>query len=769
MYCPKCKQEVAGKFCPNCGTALIEKPQDDIRMNIGDNSAIMGGINVNRSETHNSTSYDQRTINSNHVTNNIVERTKTDAELRNERNILFMECCKQVFSDGLLTEEDKRILVTERIRLGLDETEAAHLIEMARKSSGCRSTTLSMRDEMTLKTIDRYIEGNSVAVLNSQTSRLAALARNYRVDSVLYRYYMLLAALKPEELIDEYESSTADEYWQTYWAAIAYLKRDDINKSEDAIVKLDLYPEYSEDNSLLLSAVSTYKELGAEAASDYICAILPEHCSALLLPFIHALFLEVDPERAKEVGADKRKCQFYIDNLVAIQSPEAKAAKRKAAEKEAKRKAAEEEAKRKAAEEEAKRKAAEEEAKRKAAEEESRRLNEMISCPNCGETISASSKFCEFCGKRTVLICSACNAELNAGARFCEFCGTKVEEKKLIINCPACGERLKAGARFCEFCGTRIAEAQEAPESIVAPQTDSKEKSGGIEELCKIVEGGDYIDTLHLNRSWILPLFIDLSFEHGRFSRDKFFSTKPNYDKSWRNLLRNLKALSEMSDKESIAYKIRSGWWNKEVALAMANLDYEKLGYIVDNCKIHDHSRAGEFIIIPRMRNANTEYRENYFYVNPPKKAPLSGWNCYNSKDRNLISLFSSMQSLILNIENANDDIELYEAVKDYNDIRAMRDSHFAEDKAKGYGCTPQEYNNSFIGDGVYWSMMTMVKYLGLYFVGDNGKRLTRDECIAEIANKVFESGFDGIKLLDFCEEKFFRGLFNWKDYKSKR
>ena len=43
------------------------------------------------------------------MTDNIVERTKTDAELRNERSILFMECCKQVFSDGLLTEEDKRI------------------------------------------------------------------------------------------------------------------------------------------------------------------------------------------------------------------------------------------------------------------------------------------------------------------------------------------------------------------------------------------------------------------------------------------------------------------------------------------------------------------------------------------------------------------------------------------------------------------------------------------------------------------------------------
>ena len=137
MYCKNCKKEFPGKFCPECGGKLIEKPaQDDFGLNLSDNAAIVGGLNLTRNESHNTTSYDQRVI-----TNNIVERQKTEVELRNERNILFMECCKQVFHDGLLNEEEKRILVTERIRLGIDETEAARLIEMARKSSGSRMTT----------------------------------------------------------------------------------------------------------------------------------------------------------------------------------------------------------------------------------------------------------------------------------------------------------------------------------------------------------------------------------------------------------------------------------------------------------------------------------------------------------------------------------------------------------------------------------------------------------------------------------------------------
>lgn len=318
MYCPNCKQEFSGKFCPECGTKLIEKSnQDDLCVNISDNAAVLGGLNVTRNESHNTTSYDQRVINTSNVTN-IVERQKTDTELRNERNIQYVEFCKQVFGDGIITETEKMALTTERIRLGIDETEAARLLEMVRKSAVTRMTTLGMRDAMTMKSIDRYIESNNTAVLETQISRLVALASNYKVDEVLCKYNMLLAALRPDELIREYETNAADEYWQTYWVAISYMKRGNLVETEKAILKLDLHPEYSEDNSLLLSALSTYCEYGANDASVYISAILPEHCSSLLMPFIHALFLIVSPERAKEVGVDRTKCQFYIDNLVEI-------------------------------------------------------------------------------------------------------------------------------------------------------------------------------------------------------------------------------------------------------------------------------------------------------------------------------------------------------------------------------------------------------------------------------------------------------------------
>ena len=359
MYCPNCKEEFQGKFCPECGTKMVEAPkQKDFGVNISDDAAIMGGVNVTRNESHNTTIY----------STTIADAKKSDAELHQERTNKFLELCKHVFSDGLLDDEEKIMLATERLRLGLSEDEANRLIEMARRASVNRMNTLSMRDSMTLKTIDRYIYGNNAAILKGQVPRLAALARNYKIEEVLYRYYMLMAALCPEELICEYERDVADEYWQTYWVAIAYMKKGDTLNAEDAIVKLDVYPEYSEDNSLLLSALSTYRVFGAADATEFIGAILPECCSSLLMPFIQALFFEITPERAVEVGAQKEMCQFYLDNIVNLESPEEKAAARKAAEEAAARKAAEEAAIRKAAQEAAARKAVEEAAARKAAE-----------------------------------------------------------------------------------------------------------------------------------------------------------------------------------------------------------------------------------------------------------------------------------------------------------------------------------------------------------------------------------------------------------------
>ncbi len=370
MYCPECKQEFSGKFCPECGTKLIEaSSQNDINLNLSDNTAVLGGLNVTRNDSHNTTNFDQRIINTSNIINNI---TKSNAQLHQETVQQFLEYCRQTFSGGLLDEEGRISLETERIRLGIEEAEATRLIEQARKSSGSRITTLGVRDAMILANVNTYIEKNNIKVLDGLILGLSALADNYNVDEVLCKYNMLLAALHPDKLIGEYEENFADEYWQTYWVVLAYMKCANFEKAEETIVKLGCFSQYPETNSLLLTAVSTYSAFGAEFAKGFVDAIVPELCSPLLHPFIKALFLEMSPGRSNEVAVDKEKCQFYSEYIISLETPEAKETRRRA-EEERKRKAEEETRRR--AEEERKRKT-EEETRRKAEEERKRKTEE---------------------------------------------------------------------------------------------------------------------------------------------------------------------------------------------------------------------------------------------------------------------------------------------------------------------------------------------------------------------------------------------------------
>ena len=371
MYCPECKQDFPGKFCPECGTKLIEvSSQNDINLNLSDNTAVLGGLNVTRNDSHNTTNFDQRIINTSNIINNNI--TKSNAQLHQETVQQFLEYCRQTFSGGLLDEEGRISLETERIRLGIEEAEAARLIEQARKSSGSRITTLGVRDAMILANVNTYIEKNNIKVLDGLILGLSALADNYNVDEVLCKYNMLLAALHPDKLIGEYEENFADEYWQTYWVVLAYMKCANFEKAEETIVKLGCFSQYPETNSLLLTAVSTYSAFGAEFAKGFVDAIVPELCSPLLHPFIKALFIQMSPGRSNEVAVDKEQCRFYSEYIVSLETPEAKETRRRAEEETCRK--AEEERKRKA-EEETRRKA-EEERKRKAEEETRRRAEE---------------------------------------------------------------------------------------------------------------------------------------------------------------------------------------------------------------------------------------------------------------------------------------------------------------------------------------------------------------------------------------------------------
>ena len=774
-YCPNCNIERDGGFCPDCGTRLIEKPEaNDIPgINLGDANAISGGLNVNASKSiHNEDRSVHNIQNTTSTVNNIqnVAAQKTEMELLQERKTLYLNACKRAYEDNVLEQDEKLELDRYRMELGLDETSANQILEQVHMLvvRHAQKSELTGIAKIKLNQLTDALKNNEIAALMRQIDSIEVLAGKFSNDELHRKYYLVLAALKEDNCIEKYTSSMVDNYWQSFWSCLAYQKKGQTARAEEILFSLtDKFPNHPEDNMSLLAVACAYMRKDMAEASELLQAVSGDYTPGLQR-FAESLYLLLDPDTAKEMGATEQGCAFYLVNFFGRNL---------------------------AAEEDAKRKAAEEEAKRQAEEGYMLVIDGQQAGPFGKEQLQELVQKDVLTAQTYVWKQGMANWEFAENVPEVKALLKQQPDKSaymLVLNGQQAGPydmaQLKQLALDGVLTGDTYAWKQgmanwEFAENVKELQAilgsnghgnkqTVKQDNDSLAALCEDIVGSTYIETLHLNRSWVLPKLVDMGYKEGwlkDFSIDAYADavSKQNYDKFWTILVRNLKALAAMKDKSSYAYKIRSGWWTKEVAIAMAEFDLKGFKEYIGNLKRYTNSSAGAYVKIGYMRGADRESHENYYYIDTPKKAPRSGWNKYNRKERNLPNLYAQIESRISLIRKAKNDKELYEAVRQYNDERFTSDPHFRKnwnDKVKW----ADEFINAFTGDGAYSSMMTMVKYLGLRYKDDSGKELDRDECIHGIVNKVFDSGFDGAELLLFCKEKFFdSGVFKYKEYKK--
>lgn len=318
MYCPNCKQEFEGKFCPECGTKLIEKPalEGGMSINLGDANAISGDINLH--DSHDVTNVDNSVHNITNNTTNItnIAAQKTEMELLQERKVEFMKIVNQTLADGVISQEEMMLLENERLRIGLDAISAKRLIESAKNNiinmskSGLNPTQLVI-----MKQITKMIDDNDTERLGRQLSRLEGIANSTNDEHTQFIYYLSVAALDPDKLISEYESSTSDDYWMVFWSYIAYTKKNDFKKAEDVLNRLSLNSAYSYENTVLLSTVGAMREFGNETALTLIESLSGNY-HEYLEPFAKSLYLLLEPTMAEEFGATTENCAFYTGKYV---------------------------------------------------------------------------------------------------------------------------------------------------------------------------------------------------------------------------------------------------------------------------------------------------------------------------------------------------------------------------------------------------------------------------------------------------------------------
>ena len=329
MYCPNCNEEYSGKFCPECGAKLIEKPAGGFNLNLGDANAISGGVHL--ADSHNVHNEDRSVHNITNTTSTVQNITniaaqKTEAEMLQERKEAYLNACKRAYEDNVLEQHEVIELEELRIKLGLDKATADAILDSVRRMSerNARKSTLSPIARTKLKILTENLKNNEVKALMDQIDSLESLVRKFDSDELSRKYFLVLAALKSERCVELYETSMIDSYWKSFWGYLAYIKQGQKAKAENVLISLDRFTNYPEDNMSVLAVAGALMKGNIVEAKEYLNELTGDHTPALQR-FVDSLYLLLEPEVAKEMGADENTCAFYLVNFFGQKDPKSKA------------------------------------------------------------------------------------------------------------------------------------------------------------------------------------------------------------------------------------------------------------------------------------------------------------------------------------------------------------------------------------------------------------------------------------------------------------
>lgn len=297
MYCPNCNEEFDGKFCPECGSKLIEKDtatNNCVNLNLGDGNAISGGISV----THNNT---------------IVERNKSADEIIVENENKYMNQCKRSLTDLVITNEEAAELESLRLELSISPDRANELLEQVRQLAMKSNQQNQLTGVAKIKAKQFYdaIAKNNPSLIKMMLPAIEAYAASNQNEELQFNYYMVLAALEPISCINAYEKRKADNYWMSFWTYLSYVKENRLQDSEILLAEIDIkFPELPPENTAVLASAGILITQGPEVASDFLDSIEGNY-SPILQHFLDAITSAVDNNAKIYNGS-----QFYTDNLL---------------------------------------------------------------------------------------------------------------------------------------------------------------------------------------------------------------------------------------------------------------------------------------------------------------------------------------------------------------------------------------------------------------------------------------------------------------------
>lgn len=284
---------------------LLSNGKKLITMNSGINldgdAAVVGGIHTDSHDvTNNVSNYSttNNTTNNQTIHNKIYQAAKTDSELRQSNEQAFLEAVCERFNDGILDEREMAELNRIRLQLQIPQQAAIAIIEEVRRSAMVLSSddANNFLSRQLLEEIYHALRTNNTDVLSRKFTALEKIAATSQSNDVHFYYHLLLASLYPEKCTISFINTSTDNYWQLFWAHVAYVKLGNVQTAEALLPRLGGFGAPQGDVAVLMALDNLwdYNHNGgdsyySEQAAAYLAKATEAGMSETLYPLWYAI------------------------------------------------------------------------------------------------------------------------------------------------------------------------------------------------------------------------------------------------------------------------------------------------------------------------------------------------------------------------------------------------------------------------------------------------------------------------------------------------
>lgn len=296
----------------------------DIKLD-GD-AAVVGGIHTDSHNTQNN----YNTTNNSTVNNKTVyEAQKTQTEIYQQNERLFLEAVQERLVDGKLDNLRLAELNQLSIQWQIAPMRASQIIDQVRRNISVMqgSKGNEFLAEQTLNEVFNAIQTNHTDILQRKFNGLEQLARVMTADNnIQFYYHLLLASMYPDKCALAFFGSRTDNYWQLFWAHVAFIKTGNVDNATVLLPRMGGFGCPQGDIALLM-ALDNLADYHKNGKQDYYrqqtLQYLDQAVQNGMSEPLGALWYAV-----KEMLEDKPQAeewyQFYCDTTLAELKPKEK-------------------------------------------------------------------------------------------------------------------------------------------------------------------------------------------------------------------------------------------------------------------------------------------------------------------------------------------------------------------------------------------------------------------------------------------------------------